>query len=259
MRMDDRKAFPQVSDRIALRGSAGLAVSPVCIGMVQDPAVVVAAYDAGVNFFFLSGDLHWKAYEPLRVGLRHLSAARPASVDEAVVGVVTYLAQPDLMEGAWEDALREVDQFANKVLVVGGVFREDLQRRADTAARVHAACASTTPFGLTIHDTALAMIEAVHCMASILFIRYNHRWRTADAEVLPASAASDTPLFAFKTTKFAGRSPGTFADHYRFALGREGIDGVLCAPADVPELEALQEAIDAGPLPADHPLLRVDQ
>ena len=66
-----RQRLPRFTDRLPL-GDQGLAVSPFCLGMVREAVTVCAAFDAGINFFFLSTDLHWPLYENARRGLRQL-------------------------------------------------------------------------------------------------------------------------------------------------------------------------------------------
>src|SRR5690242_19420570 len=53
-----RVALPRTTDRIAV-GETGLSISPICLGWVRDPDTIAAAFDVGIIFFFLSGDLHW--------------------------------------------------------------------------------------------------------------------------------------------------------------------------------------------------------
>ena len=61
--MPDRKeTLPRLTDRIGLGGSR-LQVSPVCLGYAQSPAMIPAALDSGVNFFFITADLQWPIYE----------------------------------------------------------------------------------------------------------------------------------------------------------------------------------------------------
>src|SRR5689334_2036412 len=88
-----RKTLPQSRDRRQL-GRSGLGVSPLCIGVVADPATIPAAFDAGVNFFFVSLDLHWPLYEQTRRGLAMLFERGTSIRNEVVVGVVSYLDQP---------------------------------------------------------------------------------------------------------------------------------------------------------------------
>src|SRR5436190_890300 len=64
---DRRAALPRMTDRLDL-GSKGLRVSPFCLGRVKSPDTVLAAFDAGINFFFVTADMHWPGYENLREG-----------------------------------------------------------------------------------------------------------------------------------------------------------------------------------------------
>jgi len=54
--------------RVHLSG-AGLRVSPFCLGRTASADTVVAAYEAGINFFFVTADLHWPLYDGIRRGL----------------------------------------------------------------------------------------------------------------------------------------------------------------------------------------------
>ncbi len=44
-----------MADRLAL-GERGVRVSPFCLGLVRSPEKVGAAFDAGLNFFFVTAD-----------------------------------------------------------------------------------------------------------------------------------------------------------------------------------------------------------
>ena len=63
-----RFVLPKLTERLTL-GEGGLRVSPFCLGMVRSEDTTSAAFDAGINFFFLSADLHWPYYDLAR-GLR---------------------------------------------------------------------------------------------------------------------------------------------------------------------------------------------
>ena len=80
-----REALPGPGDRRRL-GNSELMVSPLCVGITGEPEIVPAAYDAGVNFFFLSGDLHWPLYEGVRRGLEML-LERGGSIRETLWSV----------------------------------------------------------------------------------------------------------------------------------------------------------------------------
>ena len=51
------RRLPKLTDRIAL-GRIGLRVSLFCLGLVRRPQTIAAAFESGINFFFLTADLH---------------------------------------------------------------------------------------------------------------------------------------------------------------------------------------------------------
>src|SRR5262249_49367060 len=82
---------------------------------------------------------------------------------------------------------------------------------------------------------------------------------------------SRTPLYNFKnTTAFVSderrRALGVgddhwrpdITDHYRFALTRPEIDGVLCAPGTSVDIAALQRRLEAGPLDEEEQQYLID-
>src|SRR5262245_12778537 len=89
-----RTALARFNDRLTL-GHQGLRVSPFCLGLTCDAATVPAAFDAGVNFFFLTADMHWPLYEPTRRGLADLLARGGGIRDQVVVAAVSYPTQPE--------------------------------------------------------------------------------------------------------------------------------------------------------------------
>src|SRR5205807_1865995 len=101
-----RAALPRLRDRRPL-GASGLEVSPFCLGMTPDPATVLAAYEAGINFFFVSADMHWPLYDGLREGLRRLP---PSARDQIVVAVAAYVAQPEFLWMPFEEVLAAVPE-----------------------------------------------------------------------------------------------------------------------------------------------------
>jgi hypothetical protein len=75
--MARKEALPKLTDRIVL-GASGLRVSPSCSGLsAQD--VISAAFDAGIDFFFVTADMHWPMLsEEEEQYLLDLSSARAA-------------------------------------------------------------------------------------------------------------------------------------------------------------------------------------
>src|SRR5687768_13171254 len=105
--MMPRTILPRLTDRLPL-GETGLQVSPICLGLVGAPEVVPAAFDAGINFFFVTGDLHWPLYEQTRRGLELLLARGGGIRDDVVVAVCSYCTQPEFPVGALRETLDAV-------------------------------------------------------------------------------------------------------------------------------------------------------
>ena len=80
-----RTVHPKTTDRYAL-GASGLKVSPLCLGITAQETVR-SAFDAGINFFFISNDLHWSLYAPLMAGVNNLLASGIHRDDIVIAGV----------------------------------------------------------------------------------------------------------------------------------------------------------------------------
>src|SRR5947207_1008642 len=124
-----RTTLPQFTDRLPL-GTSGLRVSPICLGQVRHPESVLAAYEAGVNFFFITGDLHWPLYEELRRGLELLLRRGGGIRDEIVVAACSYCTQPELPVGAIQETLAAVPGLERiDVAVAGCAYGHELLHR----------------------------------------------------------------------------------------------------------------------------------
>src|SRR5678816_1846008 len=98
------RTLPKITDRLPL-GKTGLHVSPFCNGLVGDPKVITAEYEAGINFFFMTADMHWPVYDNTRKGLQMLFETHPAARDEIVVGLVCYVTQPEFNYAPYMEVL----------------------------------------------------------------------------------------------------------------------------------------------------------
>jgi hypothetical protein len=87
-----RRLLPRFRQRLALGDS--LSLSPFCLGLVSDWRLLPAAFEMGINFFFLSTDMHWPLYEANRRGLKALLASRKGIRDEVAIVGTCYLTQP---------------------------------------------------------------------------------------------------------------------------------------------------------------------
>ena len=111
----------RLTDRLVL--GEGLEVSPVCLGMVDDPKTVAAAYEAGINFFFVTADMHWPLYSPLREGLKRLLKQKRVRERIVVCGPIASLKSEEILKtlpvtacikGAFQNIfLRHISLMAN--------------------------------------------------------------------------------------------------------------------------------------------------
>ena len=259
----DRLALPKAGDRLRL-GSTGLRVSPICLGMTGSPACVQAAFEAGVNFFFVSADLHWPLYEETRKGLERLLKGNPRMRDKIVVGIVSYFEQPWFGYGTqfW-DAVNAVRGLKRAdLLIAGGVssgwsFDERLPTlQAAKGERYLGARA----IGASLHQRTLAVRAEKSRAVDISYIRYNAAHPGARRDVLPyLRKKRRTLLFNFKSVlwplpsrKLLGLTASDWlpepTDYYRFVLSAPEFDGLLCSPWTPREVRALACALDKGPL-----------
>src|SRR5262249_48820271 len=120
-----RTALPKPGDRLTL-GQHGLRVSPFCIGMVKQADTVSAAFDLGINFFFLSADMHWPHYEGSRRGLAELLTRGRGIRDQIVVAVVSYATQPEFCSMPFAELLEAMPGLDRiDVLVAGGAYANE--------------------------------------------------------------------------------------------------------------------------------------
>src|SRR5262245_40768463 len=123
-----RERLPRLNDRLPL-GSEGLRVSPFCLGIVGEAAVVSAAFEAGLNFFFVTTDMHWPYYEQTRRGLADLLARGRAIRDQIVVAGVCYPTQSEFCTAPFEELVAAVPGLETlDVLLAGGAYGWEFNR-----------------------------------------------------------------------------------------------------------------------------------
>lgn len=258
-----RSRLPGLADRLPL-GDTGLEVSPFCLGMVASEETVGAAFDAGINFFFISGDLHWPLYESARRGLAALLARGPAVRDQVVVGIVSYLTQPDLAFGPLVEAIDAVPGLGRiDVAIAGGAHSDDYVARSGRFRQLRrAGLLGIRAAGMSFHRRTAALDAINRQLVDLAFVRYNPVHRGARTELLPHVAAGwSTLLYTFKSTApYAGPAAyarlgledgawrPTITDYYRFVLTRPEVNGVLCSLNRPEEVTALARAMEQGPL-----------
>lgn len=260
-----RRPLPLLADRQPL-GRSGLRVSPVCLGATPRAETVLAAFDAGINFFFLTADLHWPIYEGTRRGLEALFARGGGVRDEIVVGVVSYLEEPLFQALQLHEVLGAVAGLERVDLVIAGAVSSpaSFYSRLGPIARARAAGHyGARAIGASFHDRPMALTAATFELLDILYVRYNTAHPGARSDLLPfLRPGRAARVFNFKSTMFQvtpetlrslGLSPAqcwlpAVPDYYRFALSRPELDGILASPSTPEEVDALAAALSKGAL-----------
>lgn len=265
--------LPRLTDRLTL-GDAGLQVSPACLGIVGAPEIVPAAFDAGINFFFLTGDLHWPRYETTRKGLELLFARGGGVRDDVVVAVCSYCTQPEFPVGAMREVVEALPGLERvDVAVAGGAYGHELLHRYRVFERLRKERhVGTSAIGASFHDRQAAAAATSHGLLDVSFIRYNAIHTGARVDLFPyLTHPTRTLLYNFTTTRgyvsdeeweaLRLPDPGwrpSFTDQYRFALTRPELNGLLVSFGEVAHVEALARALAQGPLSEDEERLMIE-
>jgi hypothetical protein len=259
-----RAALPRATDRLPL-GHSGLRVSPICVGIVGDPATVPAAFDAGINFFFLTLDLHWPLYQATRDGLAQLFARGPSVRDEVVVGIVSYLDEPLFGALQVHEAISSVPGMGRAdLLIAGGVATpHGFGPRVHSLLRARAVGHSgARAIGGSFHQRPYALMALQQAQLDVVFCRYNSAHPNGRFDLFPyVPSPRASLLYNFKSVlSYIPRETATalgvpptawlpdFVDCYRFALSRPQLDGLLCAPQRPGEVRELVDGLARGPL-----------
>jgi hypothetical protein len=254
--------LPKATDRLPL-GTSSLAVSPICLGISGSPETVVAAYEAGINFFFLSADLHWPKYEGLRRGLEQLFSRRPSTRDHVVVGVVSYLEEPLFHYLQFNEVIDAVPGLERvDLLIAGGVSNpESLQGRLGSLRKAReAGHVGSRAIGASFHHRGCALLSLNQNGLDMHYVRFNAVHRRAIDDFFPYVRPDRAGLlygfkstFPFTTEPRADCAPWQpkITDYYRFALTHRHLDGLLCRLSCPREVEDLVASLEEGPLTPD--------
>jgi hypothetical protein len=142
---------------------------------VRSPATVAAAYDAGINFFFVSADMHWPLYEGLRRGLDALLATRPSARDDLDVAVVSYTTEPEFCYAPFLEVIDAMPRLARiDVAAMSGVYASDFTARLDIyRSHQRSRHAGISAVGATFHDRQAARAAMLLDAVDIALLRYN--------------------------------------------------------------------------------------
>jgi hypothetical protein len=232
--------------------------------MTASPETVVAAFEEGVNFFFVTADLHWPLYDGVRKGLAKLLAGSPSRREQIVVGVVSYLENPLFGALQFHEVTNEIAGLDRVDLLIAGAVssEQSFYSRVEAMSRARAAGQhEARAIGATFHQRPLALLAQHYGMLDISFIRYNSAHPGASRDLFPYLSGRNIPIFNFKST-MSQVTPDMFdklnlgptywrpeaCDYYRFVLTRPEIDGILCSPLNPDEMRQLAQALAKGPL-----------
>jgi len=236
--------------------------------MTASPETVIAAYESGINFFFVTADLHWPLYEGLRRGLGKLLAGNRARRNELVVAVVSYLENPLFGALQFHEVIAEVPGLERVDVAIAGAVPQEASfysRLDSMVAAKRTGHSGLRAIGASFHQRTLALLAHYYDLLDVSFVRYNAAHPGARRDLFPfIGAARSTPLFNFKSM-MARISRETFdalglpegywlpevCDYYRFVLSRDELDGVLCSPQSPKELSELLRALERGPVSAE--------
>jgi hypothetical protein len=268
-----RVKLPLATERLAL-GRSGLTVSPFCLGQVRDPATVLAAFDAGINFFCVTADMHWPLYEPLRRGLVQLLRRGRGIRDRIVIAAVAYATQPEFCWLPFSEVVTAIPGVKRlDVTVAGGAYGYELHRRLPLyRAHVRAKHVGARATGVSFHDRLAARRAVQTSSVDIAFVRYNASHPGARREIYPhLTMRHRTLLYGFTNTfgfvpprriRELGLSRDfwqpAITDHYRFALTPPQVNGLLCSPETPRQVDALCRAVEQGPLDEEEEQYLVD-
>ena len=269
-----RTELPRLTSRLSL-GPEQLRVSPFCLGMTKSPETISAAFDAGINFFFISADMHWPLYEHTRQGLAELLARGSSVRDGIVVAGVCYPTQPEFCTVPFHELIAAVPGLNRlDLLLAGGAYGIEFARRWPVYQQHRqSGFAGNKAVGATFHDRSAAAHAVSERELDIAFIRYNPDHAGAQEDVFPRLPRHPRPLlFGFNST-FRYVPPQRMSelglvtpeywhpqitDHYRFALTRCYLDGLLIGLKTPREVADLSAALEQGPLTEEEESYLID-
>jgi len=261
-----RQILPRFSDRLSWP-EIDFQISPFCLGMVKSEDTYCCAFDAGINFFFITADMHWPVYDDTRKSLSKLLSRGRGIRDQIVVAGVSYCTQPEFCIGPFEEALQAVPQLDRfDMLIAGGSYAHEIMTRHRVYQHHRQNhFVNCQAIGTTCHDRQVALDVVNNNYFDICFVRYNPLHPGARSDLFPfMSDDSLVPLFNFKNTvghipprvfKKLGLADDHWApemtDYYKFALARPEIKGLLCSPTTPEEVEELADAMEGPPLTSE--------
>jgi aryl-alcohol dehydrogenase-like predicted oxidoreductase len=236
--------------------------------MTAQADTVLAAFDTGINFFFLTSDLHWPLYEANRRGLAKLFERGGSIRDEVVVAVVSYLEDPLFRALQVNEVIDAVPGLERVDVLLAGAIPNDASFYARLQSLERAKWirhGGTSAIGASFHQRSTALLANSYDVIDVSYIRYNASHPGARTELFPYCRL-DAPglIYNFKSGMSLVSSERAAAlgipkscwlpdavDCYRFALARPQVDGVLCSPSSPSEVERIARGMERPCLRAE--------
>ena len=236
-------------------------MSPLCLGMTENWKLIPSAFDMGINFFFITTDMHWPAYEANRKGLKALFARRKAIRGEVVIAAACYPTQIEFMSEPFRELVAAISGLGHvDLFVAGGVYAADLLART-TALRKIADRLGGRAIGASFHDRQAALAASNYSMTDLCYVRYSPMYPGAQRDLFPQLRTPHPPLFNFKSTlgyrshdelraiiRDASLWYPNVTDYYRYALSRPEMAGLLFSVSRPGHLGELERALAKGGL-----------
>lgn len=270
-------------------GRTGLRVS--CLGIGGGGGIssadVLYAYERGINYFFFSSDLHHYLYGNMAEALRTLCRRGSAERENVVLGLVSYIKTPQMIQAAALDQFMELGIDYVDVFFWGWVdtgdrdgFGQLMQlsrhiRGPDSRAvqKMEAIFGASERMkrmgavryvGASFHDVDIAAEWMDSPWLDVVMVRNNPAHRSAQARVLRPLAerpATRPGVVTFKSNAGnwgslcrrperlpAGCWMPSHPDLYRYSLAQPTVDVCLTGPRTRSDIDAALDAAAAGPL-----------
>ena len=225
------------------------------LGLAPDKGMgsrdVSAALDSPIGYVFWTPRMR-KATEPLKAALQ-----REREKYVVATGPTTAWWASNISRFV-EKTLKElnVDQLDVLQMFWLGVTSRWTPQTVETLVKLRES-GKVRAIGVSIHDRKRAGELAESSPLDLLMVRYNAAHPGAEKDIFPRLAKTQKSIVAYTATrwrKLLKRPKGwdgrvaTAGDCYRFCLSHDAVDVVLCAPADLAQLQENLATLEAGPL-----------
>lgn len=233
-------------------GKTGMAVAPLGLAGsfgIDGASVERAFHELGVNYFFVTPRM-----KGLVDGIKRLVASghRDEIVIASGASVPTGWSVPrELAKVQRAFGVDVIDVFhlfwvQAHWYVTGNTW--PAMRKLKEQGKVRA-------LAVSCHDRPMARALIDELDLDVLMCRYNAAHRGAEKEIFATLPATRPGIVAYTATRWgkllspaAGLGPMTAAECYRFALGHEAVDVVLCGARTYEEIADDAAGVAAGPL-----------